>query len=67
MDTLIKWKVYKRAKNPVKARNNLMNFWNWSKAIEHLANKLGADYPKQIADRLAMLESEEVYLIERSR
>jgi len=62
---LIKWTVYKRSKNPVRARNNLMNFWNWSKAIKHMAKKIGANYPKQIADRLSQLEADEVYEIVR--
>lgn len=64
---MIRWKVFKTTKNPEKARNNLMNFLCWSKAVEHLAKKLNAEYPKQIEDRLMKLQSEEVYQIERHR
>lgn len=67
MVTLIRWKIFKSTKSLVKARNNLMNFRSWSKAVEHLANKLGSDYQKQIEDRLFKLEADEVFTIERHR
>jgi len=67
MVTLIKWRIFKTTKNSIRARNNLINFWNWSKAIKHIAKKLGSDYPKQIIDRLSKLEADEVFNIERHR
>jgi len=72
MVTLIKWKVFKTAKNAIRARNNLMNIRVWCLAVEHMANKLkesdmGVDYKKQIEDRLIKLEANEVYNIERHR
>ena len=67
MVILIKWRVYKTTKNSMRARNNLMNFHNWSKAIEYIAEKIGADYPKQIKKRLSWLEAEEFFSVERRR
>ena len=63
---MIRWKVYKQANSPIKARNNLMNFRNWSKAVEHIAKKLGAT-DKPIRERLETFESAEIVVIERRR
>jgi len=64
---MIRWKIYKsKNKSSIRARNNMMNFYNWSNAIKQVGKKINADYSKHISERLTLIESEEVYIIKRN-
>lgn len=77
---MLRWRVYKKIKHPNRIMGNLLDFYRWSNSVTHLKdpaciingkNKSQFNNDEKrflyIKDRLALLDSNEVHIIERRR